>query len=106
MPLAWTSKWRHGPSMRVSDGSGADTYQPEGSAGGVSGLLSGPLISRGYTEAPAGGSVILSSVLAKLGTYGIIRFDLNLFPHATRTLAPALMPTRRPSSRAKRVFIS
>ena len=44
-----------------------------------------------YTEAPAGGSVILSSVLAKLGTYGIIRFDLNLFPHATRTLAPLIL---------------
>jgi NADH-quinone oxidoreductase subunit M len=44
-----------------------------------------------YTEAPAGGSVILSSLLAKLGTYGIIRFDLTLFPHATRTLAPLIL---------------
>jgi NADH-quinone oxidoreductase subunit M len=44
-----------------------------------------------YTEAPDGGSVILSGVLAKLGTYGIIRFDLNLFPHATRTLAPIFL---------------
>jgi NADH-quinone oxidoreductase subunit M len=44
-----------------------------------------------YTEAPDGGSVILSGVLAKLGTYGIIRFDLNLFPHATRTLAPLIL---------------
>ncbi len=44
-----------------------------------------------YTEAPAGGSVILSAVLAKLGTYGIIRFDLNLFPQASRTLAPLLL---------------
>ena len=44
-----------------------------------------------YTEAPAGGSVILSSVLAKLGTYGIIRFDLTLFPQATRTLAPLIL---------------
>ena len=30
-------------------------------------------------------------VLAKLGTYGIIRFDLSLFPQATRTLAPLLL---------------
>ena len=30
-------------------------------------------------------------VLAKLGTYGIIRFDLDLFPHATRTLAPLFL---------------
>jgi NADH-quinone oxidoreductase subunit M len=44
-----------------------------------------------YTESPAGGSVILSGVLAKLGTYGIIRFDLDLFPHATRTLAPLIL---------------
>jgi NADH-quinone oxidoreductase subunit M len=44
-----------------------------------------------YTEAPAGGSVVLSSLLAKLGTYGLIRFDLTLFPHATRTLAPLIL---------------
>jgi NADH-quinone oxidoreductase subunit M len=44
-----------------------------------------------YREAPAGGSVILAAVLAKLGTYGIIRFDLNLFPQASRTLAPLLL---------------
>jgi len=44
-----------------------------------------------YTEAPEEGSVLLSGVLAKLGTYGIIRFDLNLFPHATRTLAPIML---------------
>jgi NADH-quinone oxidoreductase subunit M len=44
-----------------------------------------------YTEAPEEGSVILSGVLAKLGTYGIIRFDLTLFPHATRTLAPLIL---------------
>ena len=29
--------------------------------------------------------------MAKLGTYGIIRFDLSLFPHATRTLAPLFL---------------
>src|SRR6202000_391612 len=31
MPLACTPKWRHGPSIRVIDGSGAAIYQPEGS---------------------------------------------------------------------------
>ena len=30
-------------------------------------------------------------MLAKLGTYGIIRFDLTLFPQATRTLAPLIL---------------
>jgi NADH-quinone oxidoreductase subunit M len=44
-----------------------------------------------YTEAPEEGSVLLSGVLAKLGTYGIIRFDLSLFPQATRTLAPLFL---------------
>jgi NADH-quinone oxidoreductase subunit M len=44
-----------------------------------------------YAEAPEEGSVVLAGVLAKLGTYGIIRFDLNLFPHATRTLAPLVL---------------
>ena len=44
-----------------------------------------------YTEAPEEGSVLLSGVLAKLGTYGIIRFDLSLFPQATKTLAPLLL---------------
>jgi NADH-quinone oxidoreductase subunit M len=44
-----------------------------------------------YAEAPTGGSMVLSGVLAKLGTYGIIRFDLNLFPRASATLAPLLL---------------
>jgi NADH-quinone oxidoreductase subunit M len=44
-----------------------------------------------YTEAPEEGSVLLSGVLAKLGTYGIIRFDLSLFPQATRTLGPLVL---------------
>ncbi len=44
-----------------------------------------------YGEAPAAGSIILAGVLAKLGTYGIIRFDLNLFPQASRTMAPIVL---------------
>ncbi len=44
-----------------------------------------------YTEAPTGGSVVIAAVMAKLGTYGIIRFDLNLFPRASSTLAPLLL---------------
>ncbi len=44
-----------------------------------------------YTEAPTGGSMILAGVLAKLGTYGILRFDLNLFPQASHTLAPLML---------------
>jgi NADH-quinone oxidoreductase subunit M len=44
-----------------------------------------------YAEAPTAGSVILVAILAKLGTYGLLRFDLNLFPQASRTMAPLLL---------------
>ncbi len=44
-----------------------------------------------YAEAPTAGTVILVAVMAKLGTYGIVRFDLNLFPQASRTMAPVLL---------------
>ncbi len=44
-----------------------------------------------YAEAPTGGSVVLAAVMAKMGTYGIIRFDLNLFPKASVDLAPLLL---------------
>ena len=44
-----------------------------------------------YSEAPTAGAILLVAVMAKLGTYGIIRFDLNLFPPASRTLAPILL---------------
>ena len=44
-----------------------------------------------YREAPAAGSLLLAGVMAKLGAYGIIRFDLALFPRAVVTLAPLLI---------------
>jgi NADH-quinone oxidoreductase subunit M len=44
-----------------------------------------------HTEAPTAGSVILAAVLLKLGTYGIIRFGLYLFPQASVDLAPLLL---------------
>jgi len=37
-----------------------------------------------HTEAPTAGSVILASVLLKMGTYGLIRFSLPLLPDAAR----------------------
>jgi len=44
-----------------------------------------------YSEAPTAGAILLVGIMAKLGTYGVIRFDLNLFPQASRTLAPVLL---------------
>jgi len=35
-----------------------------------------------HTQAPTGGSVILAGVLLKLGTYGLLRFGVFLFPEA------------------------
>jgi NADH-quinone oxidoreductase subunit M len=37
-----------------------------------------------HTEAPTAGSVLLAGVLLKVGTYGLIRFNLALFPEASR----------------------
>jgi NADH-quinone oxidoreductase subunit M len=44
-----------------------------------------------HTEAPTAGSVILAGVLLKLGGYGLIRFNLPLFPDAANDLAPIVI---------------
>ncbi|MDP8976265.1 MAG: NADH-quinone oxidoreductase subunit M [Actinomycetota bacterium] len=44
-----------------------------------------------HTQAPTAGSVILAGVLLKLGTYGLVRFGLSLFPKAAVDLAPVLL---------------
>jgi len=41
-----------------------------------------------HVEAPTAGSVILAGVLLKMGTYGMLRFCLPLFPDASREFAP------------------
>ena len=41
-----------------------------------------------HTEAPTAGSVILAGVMLKLGTYGILRFCVPLFPEAAHRMAP------------------
>lgn len=41
-----------------------------------------------HVEAPTAGSVILAGVLLKMGTYGLLRFCLPLFPSAAVTVAP------------------
>jgi NADH-quinone oxidoreductase subunit M len=43
-----------------------------------------------HVEAPTAGSVILAGVLLKMGTYGMIRFCLPLFPNAAHRAAPVV----------------
>ncbi len=44
-----------------------------------------------HVEAPTAGSVILASVLLKMGTYGFLRFALPITPEATVTLMPYIL---------------
>jgi NADH-quinone oxidoreductase subunit M len=44
-----------------------------------------------YAEAPTGGSIELSALLAKLGAYGLLRFAVGLFPLALPTMRPILL---------------
>ncbi|HEY7751904.1 MAG TPA: NADH-quinone oxidoreductase subunit M, partial [Ignavibacteriaceae bacterium] len=43
-----------------------------------------------HVEAPTAGSVILAGVLLKMGTYGLLRFNLPLFPEASIHFASVL----------------
>ncbi|MBL8862086.1 MAG: NADH-quinone oxidoreductase subunit M [Planctomycetes bacterium] len=44
-----------------------------------------------HTEAPTSGSVILAGVLLKMGTYGLVRFGIAMFPGAALEAAPWMM---------------
>ena len=44
-----------------------------------------------HVEAPTAGSVILASVLLKMGTYGFLRFSLPMLPDATVTFTPMMV---------------
>ncbi len=44
-----------------------------------------------HTEAPTAGSVILAAVMLKLGTYGLVRFGLYMFPEAAVWFAPVFL---------------
>lgn len=44
-----------------------------------------------HTEAPTAGSIDLAGILLKLGTYGFLRFGLELFPEATVWFAPVML---------------
>jgi NADH-quinone oxidoreductase subunit M len=44
-----------------------------------------------HTEAPTAGSVILAGVLLKMGTYGLLRFSIALFPASAKAFAPYII---------------
>jgi NADH-quinone oxidoreductase subunit M len=44
-----------------------------------------------HVEAPTAGSVLLAGVMLKMGTYGMLRFNLGLFPEQSRNNAPWIM---------------
>ena len=44
-----------------------------------------------HTEAPTAGSVVLAAIMLKLGTYGLLRFGIYLFPEASVWFAPVLV---------------
>jgi len=44
-----------------------------------------------HTEAPTSGSVLLAGVLLKMGTYGLLRFGIQLFPAAAVRAAPLFL---------------
>ena len=44
-----------------------------------------------HTEAPTAGSVILAGVMLKMGTYGLLRFGIGLFPEASSWIAPLML---------------
>ena len=44
-----------------------------------------------HVEAPTAGSVLLASILLKMGAYGFLRFSLPITPYATHVFAPYIL---------------
>jgi len=44
-----------------------------------------------HVEAPTAGSVLLASILLKMGTYGFLRFSLPMAPYATQVFTPYIL---------------
>src|SRR5699024_12588519 len=43
-----------------------------------------------HTDAPTAGSVVLASIMLKMGTYGLLRLSFTLFRNAFTTFAPSI----------------
>ena len=43
-----------------------------------------------HTEAPTAGSVVLAAIMLKMGTYGLLRFTIPMFPNAAEAFAPMI----------------
>lgn len=80
----------------IGPGIGMDVQQWLFWAFAISFLIKVPLfplhtwLPDAHVQAPTAGSVILAGVLLKLGTYGLIRFNLGLFPQASEQYAPLI----------------
>lgn len=44
-----------------------------------------------YVQAPTSGSIMMAGVMAKMGAYGLMRFNLPLFPEVSTKAAPYVM---------------
>jgi NADH-quinone oxidoreductase subunit M len=44
-----------------------------------------------YVQAPTSGSIMLAAVMAKMGAYGLMRFNLPFFPEVSMRFAPYVM---------------
>lgn len=44
-----------------------------------------------YVQAPTSGSILLAGVMAKMGAYGLMRFNLPFFPEVSMRFAPYVM---------------
>jgi NADH-quinone oxidoreductase subunit M len=45
-----------------------------------------------HVEAPTAGSIMLASVMLKMGTFGLVRYCVPLFPNAARTCSSWIIP--------------
>lgn len=88
----FTADWRFLSSSAYHPGLVAQTWMFLGFA--LAFCIKVPLfpfhtwLPHAHTEAPTAGSVVLASIMLKMGTYGLLRVCLPLFPNASEAFAP------------------